>query len=456
MNNQGKSSFTVLGAGRSGVAVSRLLAGKGNSVILCDESPAEKLKYLDAEGLKAAGVELRLGEKAEDIPRCDMLVKSPGIPPSNAMIVKAREEGIPVISEIEAAFRYCPCRIVAITGTNGKTTTTVLAGEIFRNGGIDTKVCGNVGVAFSDVVPELKSDSVVVLEVSSYQLNDIVSFKPDAGVIMNITPDHLDWHGNFDNYLRAKLRIAENMDGSSLLIVNHDDEILKRATEKAGVPKAYFGLSERVAEYGESGAYVTGGVVMYFNKKENLIEEIMETRDISIRGNHNLYNSLAAAISARSLGIKAQVIKETLASFPGVEHRIEFVREFNGVKFFNDSKATNVESMTVALQSFRGNLILIMGGREKGNDYTAVDDLVKQKVKAIIAVGESKEKIISHFGKMLKAEPADDFEDAVHKAVKESSAGDSVLLSPACKSFDMFDSFEHRGEVFKRIVNELK
>ena len=456
MTEKQMRSFTVVGAGRSGVGISKLLASKGNSVLLYDENSEAALKYLDKPGLKETGVDLCLGRWDEKVLNCEVLVKSPGVPPGSEIILKAKTLGIKIISEIEAAYGYCPCPIIAVTGTNGKTTTTVLTGAIFRNAGIDAKVCGNVGLAFSEIIDELNRDSIVILEVSSYQLNDIDSFKPAVGVIMNITPDHLEWHGGFDNYLSAKFRIAENMDTESTMIVNYDDTVLKDSAETLKATKAYFGLTEDTYKNCEQGAYGNDRKMYYFNKSLNIHEEIMETHDINIRGKHNFYNSLAAAISARTFGIKNEVISSTLKTFPGVEHRIEFTREFNGVKFFNDSKATNVESMAVALEAFDGNLVLIMGGREKGNNYSAVDALVKEKVKAIIALGESRKKISEHFGSFIKTIEAETMEGAVAKALTASVPGDSILLSPACKSFDMFESFEHRGEVFKKIVNALK
>lgn len=445
-----------MGAGRSGAGVSKLLARHGNKVKLYDENTADKLKYSDTEELEREGVELFLGKWSDELLNCDTLVKSPGIPPANEKLQLAVTAGIKVVSEIEAAYAYCPCPVIAVTGTNGKTTTTVLAGEILKNAGIDAKACGNVGTAFSDVVDGLKSDSIAVIEVSSYQLNDIDKFRPDAGVIMNITPDHLDWHGSFENYLRAKFRIAENMDSECLLVINYDDEILRGEAEKLEVPLAYFGTGIEVYRHAEIGAYADEGIMYFFDKEKEIHETIMETRDINIRGRHNLYNSLAAAISARAFGIGKEVISATLREFAGVEHRIEFVREIRGIRFYNDSKATNTDSMSVALESFDGNIVLIMGGREKGNDYTAVDGLIRKKVKAIVAVGETRDKIIGHFGNIVSVEAAEDMKDAVEKAFRSAVNGDTVLLSPACKSFDMFDSFEHRGEVFKKIVSELK
>ena len=449
------SSFTVLGAGRSGCGISKLLASRGMKVSLYDEKTEEGLKYLPKDELTQKGVSLHLGSWNDDLLNCDAIVKSPGIPPSNSIVANAKSAGIDVVTEVEAASWYCTCPVVAITGTNGKTTTTVLTGEIFREAGFDTKVCGNVGLAFSEVIDELSEESIVVLEVSSFQLNDIKLFRPVVGIITNITPDHLDWHGRFEDYLSAKLNIAKNMDEECLLIVNYDDEILRKEAARVPVPKAYFSAGKDSFNNCRAGAFTEGGKIFCFNKEKEFPEEIMDVAEINIRGKHNLYNSLAAAVAARSFGIKAELIAGTLKRFRGVEHRIEFVRELNGVRYYNDSKATNIDSLIVALEAFEGGITLIMGGREKGNDYGILNEPVRKKVKRIIAIGEARQKISDHFSEMVEVVLEDTMEGAVRTAHAKSSAGEVVLLSPACKSFDMFDSFEHRGEVFKRAVNQL-
>ncbi|MBL8008309.1 MAG: UDP-N-acetylmuramoyl-L-alanine--D-glutamate ligase [Ignavibacteria bacterium] len=458
MININNSSFTILGAGRSGIAVARLLKKNGGKVFLSDGSKRESLKYLDEEVLKNEGIEFETGNHTDRIFENDIIIKSPGIPPDNEYISGAKKLGKKIYSEIEAAYWLCKGRIIAITGTNGKTTTTVLTGEIFRNAGYDTKVCGNVGLAFSEIAESVKEDSVVILETSSYQLYDTEEFRPEISVLMNITPDHLEWHKGFENYLDSKLKIMKNQTEKETAVINYDDEILRKSTTGFNTKKAYFSIKENL--FGKkdvnSGSCIENDKVIYFDKSKNLKEEIMNAGEINIRGNHNIYNSLAAVISARAFQIKKEIIIETLKTFKGVEHRIEFVREFGGVKYFNDSKATNTDSLTVALESFiDGNLILIMGGREKDNDYSSLVKLIKERVKIIIAIGESRNKINDFFSVNTKVIKAETMQDAVNEAKNSAEPGDTVLLSPACKSFDMYDSFEHRGRDFKNIVNQL-
>ncbi len=460
MSDFKKSSFTILGAGRSGIAAAKLLKRNGAKVFLSDGSDKDSLKFLDEEVLRKEGIEYELGVHSDRVYESDIFIKSPGIPPESQVIQNAVKLNKKIYSEIEAAYRFCKSPVIAITGTNGKTTTTVLTGEIFKNAGYNTKVCGNVGLAFSEVVGDTDENSIVILEVSSYQLENTEEFRPRISVMMNITPDHLDWHGSFENYLKAKIKITKNQTGDDLAVINYDDEILRDRLKGTAVRKAYFSIKENLIGKNDSsidtGSYIENGKIIYFDKAKNIAEEIMETREINIRGNHNLYNSLAAVISARSFEIKKEIIRETLKSFQGVEHRIEFVRELDGVSYYNDSKATNIDSLIVALESFEKNIILILGGREKGNDYSAVDKLLKERAKEIIAVGEAREKIFDHFNKKIKVTRVDTFEEAVITAKESGKSGDVVLLSPACKSFDMFDSFEHRGKEFKRIVNLLK
>ncbi|MDQ3193954.1 MAG: UDP-N-acetylmuramoyl-L-alanine--D-glutamate ligase [Bacteroidota bacterium] len=457
MKDVSNSSFTILGAGKSGITVAKLLKEHGAQVFLSDSTEKSKLKYFDENDLKKEGIDFETGKHSEKIFDNDAFITSPGISPYSEILLRAKKQRKKIYPEIEAAFWFCKCPVIAITGTNGKTTTTVLTGEIFRNAGYDVKICGNVGIAFSEVVSELKDDSIVVLEVSSFQLEYIDEFRPEIAVLMNITPDHIDWHGSFDNYLKAKLKITKNQSGEDLTIVNYDDDILKKNTESLKSQRSFFSTKENlIKENIERGSFSEDGKIIYFDKAKNIEEEIMKTHEINIRGNHNLYNSLAAIISARALGIRKEIVSDTLKKFQGVEHRIEFVKEINGIKFYNDSKATNIDSLTVALESFDKNLILIIGGRESGNDYSRDDELVKKNVKEIIAIGETKEKISDHFRKYIKVTKVNSMEEAVNKSFDVSSANDTVLLSPACKSFDMFDSFEHRGKEFKKFVNALK
>ncbi|MEO6695576.1 MAG: UDP-N-acetylmuramoyl-L-alanine--D-glutamate ligase [Ignavibacteria bacterium] len=451
------SSFTVLGAGRSGIAIAKLLKYNGAEVFLSDEHEREELKYFDEQIFIDGGIKYELGKHSDKVYESDVVIKSPGIAPENEVILKSKQLGKKIYSEIEAAYWFCKAPVIAITGTNGKTTTSVLTGEIFKNAGFDVKVCGNVGLAFSEVIPFLKEESIVVLEVSSYQLNDIKDFRPAVSVIMNITPDHIDWHGSFENYMNAKLNILKNQSETDITIINYDDDRLKKAVKDIKPEKAFFSIEKNLTESDvKRGSFIKDDKIIYFDKEKSIEEEIMLVKDINIRGKHNLYNSLAAIISARAFEIRNEVLRNTLISFPGVEHRIEFVKVLHGISFYNDSKATNIDSLIVALESFEKDLILIMGGREKGNDYTVIDKLISERVKVIIAIGETKDKISKHFEKIKKVISADSMEDAVIKAIESGKAGDTVLLSPACKSFDMFENFEHRGEEFKKAVNRLR
>ncbi|MBS1516911.1 MAG: UDP-N-acetylmuramoyl-L-alanine--D-glutamate ligase [Bacteroidetes bacterium] len=450
-------SFTILGAGRSGVAAASMLKRNGYKVFLSEENPEETLKFFNRKLLLDQNIEFETGGHSDRIYENDIFIVSPGIHPDSRVILKASELGKKICSEIEIAFSFCRCPVIAITGTNGKTTTTVLTGEIFRNAGYDTKVCGNVGLAFSEVADGLKEDSVAVLEVSSFQLENTEDFRPVVSVILNITPDHLDWHKSFKNYLNAKEKIRKNQGKDEVAAVNFDDEILRNDLLSTKAKQAYFSIKKDLTAEGiETGCMIKENTVIYFDKSKNINEAIMETGEINIRGNHNLYNSLAAVIAAKAFDIKKEIIRETLKNFKGVEHRIEFVRELKGVRFYNDSKATNTESLIVALESFEDNLILIMGGREKGNDYSSVEKLINEKVKLLIAIGESKDRITEYFSKRVKCLSADTMEQAVLLSFENSSEGDTVLLSPACKSFDMFDSYEHRGKEFKKFVNNLQ
>lgn len=446
------SSFTILGAGRSGIAIARLLKETGAEVFLSDASPVEKLNYFDPKLLDDNGIEYELGGHTGKVYESDVVIKSPGIPMDSEVIVKSIEAGKKVASEIEAAYWFCKAPVIAITGTNGKTTTTVLTGEILKNAGKDAKVCGNVGLAFSQIVSEVKEDSIVVLEVSSFQLETIEDFKPRVAAFLNFKEDHLDWHKTVENYMAAKMKITMNQDEEDLFVYNVDDEdIMSNVDTKAR--RAGFGLNkESVKNNCSEGCFLDNEEVVYFNN--DMETRIINTGDIFIKGMHNVYNVMASIISVKEFGVSDDIIKQTLTEFKGVEHRIEFVKEIDGIRFYNDSKATNVESTKMALMSFDKNIVLILGGQGKAN-FDGIKDLVKERVEKVIAVGETAGIVQDYFKNIVTTEKYDSFDEAVEGAFSSAAAGDVVLLSPAHKSFDLFKNFEERGKEFKRIVNSL-
>jgi UDP-N-acetylmuramoylalanine--D-glutamate ligase len=382
------------------------------------------------------------------------MVVSPGVPQKSEVIQTALNRGIEVVSEVEAASWFSKGRVIAVSGTNGKTTTTTLIGEIFKDAGFNTFVCGNIGTAFSEIADKTNDDSIVVLETSSFQLDNIKNFKPFVSVMLNITPDHLDRYDSFDKYTESKMKITENQDSSDYFVFNFDDELVRKSVEtNVKAKQSAFSLGNDIRKKFDTGAYVDNFDLIYFYYMGE--ESIIDTQKLVIKGQHNVYNTMASVISAKIFGIEKEFIKKTIENFKGVEHRLEFVRDINGIKFYNDSKATNVNSVWYALQGFSEKLILILGGKDKGNDYSQIEKEVKEHVKHIIAIGESKQKVYSYFKEIVPTTLAADMDDAVNKAAANARKNDVVLLSPACASFDMFTNYEHRGTEFKKIVNSL-
>ncbi|MEO8513205.1 MAG: UDP-N-acetylmuramoyl-L-alanine--D-glutamate ligase [Ignavibacteria bacterium] len=445
---------TIIGAARSGVAAAKLLKRKGFDVFLSDANDELKIDGSFVRDIKTCGIEHEFGKHTDRVYDADMLIVSPGVPQSSAVIRNALEKGIDVVSEIEAASWFCKGKVIAITGTNGKTTTTTLIGEIFKDAGYKTFVCGNIGIAFSDIVDQTDDSSIVVLETSSFQLDNIKKFRPFIAIMLNATPDHLDRYDSFEKYLESKMRIAENQNSSDYFVFNYDDELVRRSAVKVHSHLSAFSLNRNVKDEITEGAYVNNlDLIYYYYMGE---ENIIDTQKLIIKGDHNVYNAMASVISAKIFGIEKEYIKKTLENFKGVEHRLEFVRELNDVKYYNDSKATNVNSVWYALKGFSEPLILILGGKDKGNDYTQIEKEVKKHVKHIIAIGDSKQKVYDFFNEKLPVTIAGDMQDAINKAKENAAGNDVILLSPACASFDMFDNYEHRGKVFKEIVNSLK
>lgn len=443
--------ISILGAGRSGLAVARFVRKRRAQAFLSEVSAAEKFTELKSQ-LEELDVQYEFGENTHKVLESDLIVISPGVPLDSPIVKLARSKEIKIISEIELAYQYCDAPIIAITGTNGKTTTTTLIGEIMRRAGWNAQVAGNIGVPFCDVVDLAKGEkSVVVLEVSSFQLDTIDEFRPKVSVVLNITPDHLDRYPNYESYIQSKFRIAENQKGQDIFVYNHDDEVVRSFADTLSIKSWGFSLKEIL----KHGAFLEEENVVIKTGREK--EIVIGRESISIPGPHNLMNSMAAALSAKALQVEVPKIAEVLRDFEGVEHRIEFVRELDGVKYYNDSKATNVDSLFYALGSFKQPIVLIAGGKDKGNDYKQVLELVKDHVKTLIAVGQGAEKLESYFSSVKPVLSAGfSMEEAVRLARETAKPGDIVLLSPACASFDMFNNYEHRGQVFKELVKGLK
>ncbi|SRR5581483_1365592 len=449
--------FSILGAGKSGLAVARLLKTRRAKVFISEKGKQSKFEGA-AKELEEIGVEYEFGDNTHRVLEGDYVVISPGVPLDAPILKLAREKGIKILSEIEVAFDECEAPVVAITGTNGKTTTTTLVGEIFKKAGWDTFVAGNIGLAFSQIVDEANSahrsensKTVVVLEVSSFQLDAIDEFRPKVSALLNITPDHLDRYKNYEAYIQAKYRIVENQKGHDIFVYNHDDENVRNCADTVNIRTLGFSLNEETKQ----GAFLSGDDVVLRIGREK--ETLINRNEIGIPGPHNLMNAMAAALMTRAMGVEFEAIRETLRAFKGVEHRIEFVRELNGVKYYNDSKATNVDSVYYALGSFKEPIVIILGGKDKGNDYSQIAELVKEHVKAIVTVGKGAEKVEKFFKEMKPIYSAGmSMDEAVRLAKEAAAPGDVVLLSPACASFDMFDNYEHRGKVFKELVCSLK
>jgi UDP-N-acetylmuramoylalanine--D-glutamate ligase len=446
--------ISVIGAARSGVAAARLLKNKGYEVFLSEGTDEAKInpKYVDE--IKKSGIQYEFGSHSDKVYDTDLVVVSPGVPQNSKVIQTTIEKNIELVSEVEVASWFCKGKVISITGTNGKTTTTTLIGEIFKDAGYKTLVCGNIGTAFSDVVDETDDNSIVVLETSSFQLDNIKYFKPFIAIFLNITPDHLDRYDSFEKYLEAKMKITGNQNSSDYFVFNYDDELVRKSVkDNVNAKKSAFSLNGFVKKDIETGAYVDNFDLIYYYYMGE--ENIIDTQKLIIKGEHNVYNAMASVISAKIFGIERECIKKSLENFKGVEHRLEYIRDINGIKFYNDSKATNVNSVWYAVKGFKEPLVLLLGGKDKGNDYSEIEKEVKDHVKHIIAIGESKMKVFNYFKDIVPVTIAESFEDAVFKAAGNAAKGDVVLLSPACASFDMFDNYEHRGTEFKRLVNSL-
>lgn len=438
----------ILGAGESGAGAAVLAKKKGFDVFVSDMSSIKE-KYKELLDLKE--IQWEEGHHTEDlILNADEVIKSPGIPNDAPLILKLRAKGISVISEIEFAGRYTNAKMICITGSNGKTTTTSLIYHIFKSAGLNVGLAGNIGQSLALQVAECDYDYYVI-ELSSFQLDNMYDFHANIAVLMNITPDHLDRYDHkMQNYVDAKFRIIRNQTDEDAFIFWNDDPIIQRELHKYGIHAKLYPFSS-IKESGVK-AYAEDHKVYFIEP----MAFNMEQEELALTGTHNLYNSLAAGISANLAGIRKECIRTALSDFKGVEHRLEKVARVRGIDFINDSKATNVNSCWYALQSMKTKTILILGGKDKGNDYTEIEQLVKEKCNGLVYLGLHNEKLHNFFDKMgLPIADVQNMKDAVDAAYKMAQKGETVLLSPCCASFDLFKSYEDRGEQFKKYVKAL-
>ena len=440
---------TVVGLARSGVAACRVLAAQGAHVTGTDRSPRESLRA-DVAELERLGVTIEAGgHRPASFVEAGLIVLSPGVPTEMPLIQEARLRGVPVWGEVELAYRLTPARFLGITGTNGKSTTTSLLGTMLDAAGIRAVVAGNIGTALCDVVPALGASDSVVAELSSFQLETIVHFRPAVAVLLNLAPDHLDRYPDVEPYYAAKARIFMNQTPADTAVLNADDPlVLERAKSLRAQPR----LFSRTRTVGD-GAYIRNGILMV--RRQGSAEQVCGVDAIRIQGLHNLENRLAGAAAAATAGASAPAMAEALRTFPGLPHRLELVAEIVGVKYVNDSKGTNVGAVLKSLEGYQQGVILIAGGKDKGGDFRPLRPLVESRVKALILIGQARDAIATQLAGACPIEEAATLQDAIRRGMALGKPGDTVLLSPACASFDMFRDFEHRGDVFRQTVQDL-
>ena len=442
--------LVILGGGESGIGAALLGKKVGYTVFLSDSG---MLKPNYKNELITNSIEFEEGGNTEDkILNADLVVKSPGIPDKNVLVKHIKAAGIELISEIELAYRYIGNgKIIAITGSNGKSTTTSLIYHICKKAGLDCALVGNIGYSIAKQVAENPVEWYVA-EISSFQLDDIKYFRPDVAILLNITEDHLDRYDyKFENYINSKFRVIENQRENDCFICCEDDEVImnKLRLLTTHIHPLFFSMKQEI----KKGAFIKGDQMMLRIQEERVS---MSINDFALKGNHNNYNTMAACIATSVIGIRKEKIREAVQDFKGLEHRMEHVANVRGVEFINDSKATNMNSTWYALESMTKPCVLILGGTDKGNDYSLIEELVKQKVKAIVCLGVDNKKIVAAFkGRVPKIIETKTANDAVQGAFELSAKGDVVLLSPACASFDLFKNYEDRGDQFKNAVKEL-
>ena len=441
------NKILILGFARSGYEAAKFLVNRGNEVILTDmktDHDKEQIKEL-----KDLGVKLVLGEHPDDLldSSFDYLIKNPGVPIDHKYVLKAHELGIEVINEVEMAYRMFPegVKLVAITGTNGKTTTTTLIHKFLIKDGRRAHLTGNIGFPLTGFLKDLKKGDIIVMETSCQQLENLTKFNPDIAVMTNLSPAHIDFLKSYENYKRVKTKIFQNHDASKIAILNLENEDVMESTKDIKSTIKYFSSKKEI-----NGSYIKDNAIYYYDEK------IIDLKDIKLIGVHNYENIMAAIMVVKELGVKNESIVDVLKNFYGVEHRIEFVRELNDIKFYNDSKATNIKATQIALSSFKTPVIILLGGLDRGHDFFELKDYMKY-VKYVVALGECRNRVES-FAKELGI-PCSNVEvmkDAVKEAYKHAEKGDTILLSPASASWDQYKKFEDRGDEFKELVNKLK
>src|SRR5450755_3759349 len=438
----------VVGLGKSGVASALFLKARGARVTASDTKSGDELRD-EIPVLLDNGITVETGGHGDRTFRGqDLIVVSPGVPVDAPPLVQARALGEAVIGEIELAAQFLPGPIVAITGSNGKTTTTTLTGEIMTAAGFPALVGGNIGTPAISLAERAKPETVIVLEISSFQLETIQTFRPKVAVVLNVTPDHLDRHRTFEIYAGAKARIFENQQASDFAVLNADDPTCVAMGSRTRAQVFWFSRSKEV----QPGAWTHAGNILFRDASGQ--REILQVSEIPLKGAHNLENVLAAVCAGALMGCAPEKIRQAVRDFKAVEHRLEFVATIRGVDYYNDSKATNVDATIKALESFPANIHLILGGKDKGSDYTLLNDLLRQRVKRVYTIGAAAAKIESQI-KGAEILHSGTLENAIRKASAVAQTGDVVLLAPACASFDQFKSYEHRGKVFKEIVRGL-
>jgi len=440
----------VVGLGKSGLAAARFLKKRGARVTVSDARPATLISELPV--LLDEGFMVEAGSHGLlTFRRQDLIVVSPGVPANVPELMQVRAMGMHIIGELELGAEYLRGEVVAITGSNGKTTTTTLVGEILKASGRTTLVGGNIGRPVVELAEESTPEAWSVLEVSSFQLETVETFKPRIALVLNITPDHLDRHGSFENYAAAKARITEFQTADDFLVLNAEDVKTQMVAAKTKAQIYWFSAKRQIKQ----GAFVHGESIFFIAKEGAKPEPVMPVAEIPLAGAHNVENVLAAVCAARLAGVESSVIRAAVAAFKAVEHRLEFVREVEGVRYYNDSKATNVDATVKAVEAFEGGIWLILGGKDKDSDYATMSTLLRERVKTVLTIGSAAEKIERQLAGVVKIERAETLERAVALAHEAAGAGDVVLLAPACASFDQFENYEHRGRVFKELVAGL-